>query len=248
MIVDHTDPEPIENFAQRVFTTWKPGRKGADDGLLLVLAPNNKQRKTRLQVGYGLEGALPDATARRILGEQVRPALDQGGAAAAATAAATIQKTLTAAGVTPDHSGRKQAEVPAVEIKLFALAFIYFIPDVHRGRRVQQTTEAHDCGCDQRPAGGGGSSGLRVGGRATPGAHGRRRVAARVAGAGDLVLQISTAGRGAAACRDRAARCRTDWKPRVPYVWAVWLAAAAVIALYWFRAEHIAVGIACGFF
>ena len=82
VIVDHTDPEPIENFAQRVFTTWKPGRKGADDGLVLVLAPNNKQRKTRLQVGYGLEGAIPDATARRILGEQVRPALDQGGATA----------------------------------------------------------------------------------------------------------------------------------------------------------------------
>ncbi len=106
----------------------KPGRKGADDGLVLVLAPNNKQRKTRLQVGYGLEGAIPDATARRILGEQVRPALDQGGATAAATAAAqAIQKTLTAAGVTPDHSGRKEAEVPAAEIKLFALAFIYFI-------------------------------------------------------------------------------------------------------------------------
>ena len=88
LIVERTDPEPIEAFAQRVFITWKPGRKGADDGLLLVLALKNDTRKTRLHVGYGLEGAIPDVAARRLLADKVRPLLDSRGAYLAATAAA----------------------------------------------------------------------------------------------------------------------------------------------------------------
>jgi len=97
VIVDRTDPEPIADFAQRVFEAWKPGRRGIDDGLLLVLAPNNETKKTRLQVGFGLEGAIPDAVARRILSEQVRPALDRDGPAAAARAAAATARCRAAA-------------------------------------------------------------------------------------------------------------------------------------------------------
>lgn len=79
VVVDHTDPEAIEDFAQRVFTTWKLGRKGIDDGVLLVLAINNQGRRLRIQVGYGLEGTITDAVAKRVLAEEVRPTLEQAG-------------------------------------------------------------------------------------------------------------------------------------------------------------------------
>lgn len=83
VIVNETEPESIEDFAQRVFTTWKLGRKGVDDGALMVIAVNNKTRRMRIHTGYGLEGALPDVTVKRILAEQMRPALEKSGPAAA---------------------------------------------------------------------------------------------------------------------------------------------------------------------
>ena len=87
VIVAQTDPESLEDFSQRVFTSWKLGRRGIDDGVLLVLAVNNNSRQLRIHVGYGLEGAIPDAIAKRILTEQVRPMLDKSGPAAAISVA-----------------------------------------------------------------------------------------------------------------------------------------------------------------
>lgn len=86
VIVPTTAPETIEEFAQRTFVTWKLGRKGIDDGVLLVLAPDNKERRMRIHVGYGLEGEIPDAIAKRILVERMRPALEGLGPAAAVSA------------------------------------------------------------------------------------------------------------------------------------------------------------------
>ena len=88
-----------EDYAQRVFTTWKPGRKGVDDGLLMLFALNNSSRKMRMQVGYGLEGKLPDGTVKRILAEQVRPALEKSGpAVAAGVALQAVRSTLNPTG------------------------------------------------------------------------------------------------------------------------------------------------------
>ena len=67
VIVDTTDPEAIEDFAQRVFVSWKLGRKSVDDGVLLVLAVKNSQRHMRIQVGYGLEGVITDAVAETTI-------------------------------------------------------------------------------------------------------------------------------------------------------------------------------------
>ena len=67
VIVDTTDPEAIEDFAQRVFVGWKLGRKNVDDGVLLVLAVKNSQRRMCIQVGYGLEGAITDAAAETTI-------------------------------------------------------------------------------------------------------------------------------------------------------------------------------------
>lgn len=61
----------IESYANEVFHTWKLGRKGVDDGVLIVLAV--KERRARIEVGYGLEGALTDLASSRILREDMHP-------------------------------------------------------------------------------------------------------------------------------------------------------------------------------
>ncbi len=71
LIVPTTQPEAIEQFAIRVAEAWKLGRKGVDDGAILLVAKDD--RKLRIEVGYGLEGALPDATANRIIDEVIVP-------------------------------------------------------------------------------------------------------------------------------------------------------------------------------
>ncbi len=63
--------ESIEEYANRVFETWKLGQKGKDNGVLLVVVPND--RKLRIEVGYGLESALPDVDAARIIRNQITP-------------------------------------------------------------------------------------------------------------------------------------------------------------------------------
>jgi len=61
----------IESFSIAAAEKWKLGKKGEDRGLLLVVAPND--RKMRLEVGYGLEGELPDATSRQLLSNVLAP-------------------------------------------------------------------------------------------------------------------------------------------------------------------------------
>lgn len=76
LLVPTTQPEAIEQFSIRVVEAWKLGRKGQDDGVLLLVAKND--RKLRIEVGYGLEGRIPDAIARRIIDETIAPHFKQG--------------------------------------------------------------------------------------------------------------------------------------------------------------------------
>ncbi|WP_199580829.1 YgcG family protein [Bradyrhizobium sp. MOS003] len=71
LIVPTTQPETIEQFSIRVAEAWKIGRKKVDDGAILVVAKND--RHLRIEVGYGLEGALTDVTSRRIIDEIITP-------------------------------------------------------------------------------------------------------------------------------------------------------------------------------
>ncbi|PIV14786.1 MAG: hypothetical protein COS43_05755 [Gallionellales bacterium CG03_land_8_20_14_0_80_55_15] len=71
LIVPTTQPETIEQYGLRVVEAWKLGRKGVDDGVLLLVAKDD--RALRIEVGYGLEGALNDATANRIVEEIIVP-------------------------------------------------------------------------------------------------------------------------------------------------------------------------------
>jgi uncharacterized protein len=71
LIVPTTQPEEIEQFGIRVAEAWKLGRKGVDDGAILIVAKND--RRVRIEVGQGLEGAIPDAIANRIVTEAITP-------------------------------------------------------------------------------------------------------------------------------------------------------------------------------
>ena len=80
LIVATTQPETIEQYALRVAEAWQLGRAASDDGALLLVAKDD--RAVRIEVGYGLEGVLPDARANRIIDEAIVPRFRAGDFAA----------------------------------------------------------------------------------------------------------------------------------------------------------------------
>jgi uncharacterized protein len=86
LLVASTAPESIEQYGVRVASAWQLGRKGVDDGLLLLVA--REDRAVRIEVGRGLEGAIPDAIANRIIDEYLVPRFRGGDYAGGLAAAA----------------------------------------------------------------------------------------------------------------------------------------------------------------
>ncbi len=84
LIVPTTQPEAIEQYSIRIVEQWKLGRKGVDDGALLLVAKDD--HTLRIEVGYGLEGALNDATSKRIIEEFIVPRFKAGDFAGGITA------------------------------------------------------------------------------------------------------------------------------------------------------------------
>ncbi len=76
VVVESTQPEPIEDFAHRVGEAWKIGRAGIGDGVLILVAV--KDRRARIDVARSLEGAIPDALASRIIRERMGPHFAKG--------------------------------------------------------------------------------------------------------------------------------------------------------------------------
>jgi uncharacterized protein len=76
LLVPTTNPETVEEYAIRVADTWRPGRKGVDDGALLLIAKDD--RKLRIDTRYGLEGVIPDAVAKRVIDEVIVPYFKRG--------------------------------------------------------------------------------------------------------------------------------------------------------------------------
>jgi len=100
LVLFSLEGEPLEVLSHRVSTTWKLGQKGADNGVLLLVAM--KERKIRLEVGYGLEGALTDARSAQIIRNEIVPRFRAGdvpgGVAAAVDAVLkTIEGTYQSA-------------------------------------------------------------------------------------------------------------------------------------------------------
>ena len=74
--VESLEGAPIEDYAVRLYQQWGIGKKGKDNGILILVAPNDRQ--ARIEVGYGLEGVINDAMAGRIIRDQMVPAFREG--------------------------------------------------------------------------------------------------------------------------------------------------------------------------
>lgn len=122
LTVRTTDGEPIASYALRVAEAWRLGRKGVDDGALLVVA--TEDRRVRIEVGYGLEGAVSDATAKRIIDETLLPAFRAGDYAGGIEAAMTrLMEAATGEALPPPAAERHASESPYGPALFFALFF-----------------------------------------------------------------------------------------------------------------------------
>jgi uncharacterized protein len=106
LMVRSTAPEPIEQYALRVVEQWKLGRRRVDDGALLLVARDD--RAVRIEVGYGIEGALSDIVSRRIIDEQITPRFRTGDFDGGITAGVDQMMRVVDGEALPAPSGRAQ--------------------------------------------------------------------------------------------------------------------------------------------
>lgn len=144
-ILPSIENESIEDFTIRAAEKWKVGQKKYDNGLILFIFL--KEKKARIETGYGLEGSITDAFASRVIREQLAPRFQQNdyGGGLNAAADAIMQKIRTGeepvAPLNPRGSQQQPAGQPSGGIDLgtivfIAIIFIFFIlPMISRGRR-----------------------------------------------------------------------------------------------------------------
>jgi len=114
--------DDIEPYATRVFERWKLGRKGVDDGVLLIVVKND--RKVRIEVGYGLEGAIPDAAAARIIREYITPKFREGDYYAGIhDATTTLAKLIDGESLPAPLEGSRAAESEQPPVPWWAALF-----------------------------------------------------------------------------------------------------------------------------
>ncbi len=126
LTVDSLDGDSIEDYAVRVFQTWKLGRKGVDDGVLFVVA--RQERRMRIEVGYGLESRLTDARSRQILDDIVRPVFRAGNFGAGIEAGVDAIAAVVEGAPLPAPKKDRTAQIGSiVGITFFALMFLTVI-------------------------------------------------------------------------------------------------------------------------
>lgn len=125
LIVPTTQPETLEQYGIRVAEAWRLGREGVDDGVLLLVARDD--RALRIEVGYGLEGVIPDAVAKRIIEEVIVPRFRAGDYAGGLDAGlAALMRLISGEPLPPPQSattagGLMHPLLPAV--MMFAFVF-----------------------------------------------------------------------------------------------------------------------------
>jgi uncharacterized protein len=131
LLVPTTQPEDIASYGQRVADQWKIGRHDVGDGLLIVVAKND--RRVRIEVAKALEGAVPDLAARRIIDQQITPAFRAGDFAGGLNAAVdALRARIKGEGLpepTPgtaegSHSGAQ----PGIQWNELAIFFFVAVP------------------------------------------------------------------------------------------------------------------------
>jgi uncharacterized protein len=171
--IDRKIPEnfTLEDFANRAFQKWKVGQEKQDNGAVLFVFVDD--RKLRIEVGYGLEGVLPDVTAKRIIEDEIVPrfrANDYPGGIAAGVDAmiAATKGEYKGTGTTVDERSRRRRGGNALggcaPLLLFALFFILFPLLAARRRRRWRTFGGSGWWTGGGGFGGGGWSGGGGGG------------------------------------------------------------------------------------
>lgn len=133
------DGTTLEEYTVACAQAWKAGQAQRKNGMILFVFPDS--RKVRLEVGYGLEGAMPDALARRVLDEQVLPRFrsgDYGGGIAAGVegAIAATKGEYKGTGATQGQKkGRNEIPIPFPLVLLLLLLFFFVILPAARGGR-----------------------------------------------------------------------------------------------------------------
>jgi uncharacterized protein len=156
--------EDIEGFSIRVAETWKIGQKGFDNGVIFVVAPQDRQ--LRLEVGYGLEGVLPDAVASRIIREIVVPRFRESDYEGGITSGLeAVLKTIRGESLPEAARQKRQPNNPWLELSIPLIFFLLFLTGAlsrRRGTGAWMTRGRH------HPFGWGGG----FGGRGFPGGFG----------------------------------------------------------------------------
>ena len=123
LLVPTTQPEDISSYANRVANTWKIGRKEIGDGLLLVVAKND--RKVRFEIAKTLEGAVPDLAAKRIIDQAITPRFKQGDFAGGLEAGVELVMKLISGEALPAPAAESSPAKSGFDwTNLFVFAFI----------------------------------------------------------------------------------------------------------------------------
>ena len=122
------DEKPIEDVAVDLYKSWGIGKKGKDNGVLFLIAPN--ERKTRIEVGYGLEGVINDALAGRLIDEYALPRFKSGDMSSGIVfcSAAIVQTISQKEGISFDVKAPKKNPLStAAKIIVFLIMVYLFI-------------------------------------------------------------------------------------------------------------------------
>ena len=146
LLVASTEPEAIEQYSIRVADAWKLGRKGVDDGVLLVVAKDNPKalRRLRIEAGRGVQGVLTDAQSKRILEDTIAPHFRQqdwyGGLVAGVGAIATLlnQEKFPAPPAQAQPQAQEDDGGPGIVVTIFLIMMAFTVlRSIFRPRRTR---------------------------------------------------------------------------------------------------------------
>jgi uncharacterized protein len=126
LMVPTTQPEDIASYANRIGNAWKIGRKDVGDGVLLVVAKND--RKVRIEVAKTLEGALPDLAAKQVIDTAITPAFKRGDFAGGLDAAADQLIARIKGEALPDPSPKSTRSASGFQFEDLAIFFLFAVP------------------------------------------------------------------------------------------------------------------------